>query len=105
MVEQTQLLGLPVIVLGEYRFGIRQSRRREYYEAWLEVLIAQCDVLSVEETTTRHYASVRAELKRKGRPIPANGIWIAALARQHQIPILSRDQHFDHISDVRRIAW
>jgi len=51
------------------------------------------------------YASLRASLKRSGRPIPVNDAWIAALAMQHQLPILSRDVHFDALSDVRRISW
>ena len=45
--------------------------------------------------TTLPYAPLRATLKRLGRPIPANDTWIAALAMQHGLPILSRDEHFD----------
>ena len=55
---------LPAIVLGEYRFGISQSRRRKQYEKWLEELIAATRVLPVDEETTGHYAQVRSELKK-----------------------------------------
>ena len=98
-------IALPAIVLGEYRYGIRQSRNRARYEQWLAEAIAGFQVLNVDEETAGHYAEVRAELKSKGRPIPANDLWIAALARQHRLPLLSRDGHFDLVSGLRRIGW
>lgn len=61
--------------------------------------------MALDSTTARHYADIRSELRSAGRPIPENDIWIAALARQHHLPIVSRDEHFDGISGVRRIGW
>ena len=55
--------------------------------------------------TTVPYVSLRATLKRLGRPIPANDVWIAALAVQYRLPILSQDKHFDGLSEVQRIGW
>ena len=98
-------LALPVIVLGEYRFGIRQSRHRARYNEWLRQLIPACRVLLVDEETAGRYAEIRSELKKKGRPIPANDLWIAALTRQHALPLLSRDQHFDAVRGLKRISW
>jgi predicted nucleic acid-binding protein len=48
---------------------------------------------------------VRHELRRKGRAIPGNDLWIAALARQHALPLISRDQHFDFVSGLTRTGW
>lgn len=105
IVKRTELIAIPVIALGEYRFGIRQSRRREFYEKWLDVLITQCAILSVDEVTSMHYAVVRSELKKQGRPIPANDVWIAALSRQYDSPLISRDHHFDSVPGLLRIGW
>jgi predicted nucleic acid-binding protein len=44
-------------------------------------------------------------LKQSGRPLPSNDLWIAALARQHRLPLLSRDGHFDFVSALQRIGW
>jgi tRNA(fMet)-specific endonuclease VapC len=96
---------LPVIVLGEYRFGIATSRRRRQYETWLTRGCAFWNILPVIEDTTAHYAVIRQQLKRTGIPLPANDVWIAALARQHDFPILSRDQHFDAVTGLVRISW
>jgi tRNA(fMet)-specific endonuclease VapC len=96
---------LPVIVLGEYRFGIANSRRRNEYEQWLQELISATRVLIVDDETSRHYAHVRAELKNAGRPIPSNDLWIAALCRQHHFPLMSQDKHFDAVQTLNRIGW
>ena len=99
---------IPVIVLGEFRYGMMGSRHRKLYEEWLAVHLHQFDVLATTlefNETTVPYASLRATLRRLDRPTPANDAWIAALAMQHRLPILSRDEHFDALSEVRWISW
>ena len=98
-------LHLPVIVLGEYRFGIASSRRRQQYDTWLARAHAFWHILPVIEETARHYTAIRQQLKKAGTPIPANDVWIAALVRQHELPLLSRDEHFDAIEGLIRIGW
>ena len=105
LLQRADEIAMPVIVLGEYRYGIRQSRHRTRYERWLAETVVNCRVLTVDEGTAGCYAEIRDELKRKGRPIPANDLWIAALVRQHALPLLSRDQHFDGIPGLKRIGW
>ncbi len=96
---------IPVIVLGEFRYGIAESKRRSSYEAWLESHLIDFDILSVTDVTAVAYAALRVALKRSGRPIPANDAWIAALALQHRLPVLSRDEHFDVVPDLDRKTW
>ena len=98
-------VALPVIVLGEFRYGISASRHRRQYERWLDDHLQDFEILTVTESTTRVYATVRRELKDSGRPIPANDAWIAALALEHNQPILTKDAHFDFVSGVRRFNW
>ncbi|MEO6748405.1 MAG: PIN domain-containing protein [Casimicrobiaceae bacterium] len=96
---------IPVIVLGEFRYGIAESRHRVAYEAWLNSQLPHFDILAVTDETTIAYAALQVALKRSGRPIPANDAWIAALALQHRIPILSRDHHFDAVRGLERKGW
>jgi predicted nucleic acid-binding protein len=96
---------IPVIVLGEFRYGIAQSRHRRTYESWLESQLRHFDVLAVTDVTAVTYAALRVALKRAGRPIPANDAWIAALALQHRLVVLSRDQHFDVVPGLERESW
>jgi tRNA(fMet)-specific endonuclease VapC len=96
---------IPVIVLGEFRYGIAESRHRTTYDAWLQSQLPYFDVLMVTDETAIAYAALRVALKRSGRPIPANDVWIAALALQHRLPVLSRDQHFDVVPGLERKSW
>ena len=105
VVASAERLSVPVIVLGEYRFGIAQSRHRTDYENWLREWVAAVPVLDIDEETTHFYAAIGLELKRKGKAIPANDLWIAALCRQHALPLLSRDRHFDLVAGIQRVEW
>jgi tRNA(fMet)-specific endonuclease VapC len=98
-------VAIPVIVLGEYLFGIAASRNRREYERWLKQILSLSEVLQVDEETATCYADLRSQLKDAGTPIPSNDAWIAALCRQHGLPLLSRDRHFDFVEGVRRLDW
>jgi len=105
VVAKAERLAVPVIVLGEYRMGIAQSRRRAEYENWLREWVATVTVLDIDNETTYHYAAIGLELRRSGKPIPTNDLWIAALCRQYSVPLISRDRHFDVVKDLERIDW
>jgi len=96
---------IPVIVLGEFRYGIALSRHRAAYEDWLDRHLPAFDVLTVTESTAAVNAALRVALKKAGQPIPANDAWVAALALEHRLPVLSRDQHFDLVRGIRRLGW
>jgi predicted nucleic acid-binding protein len=103
--EDAQQIAIPVVVLGEYLFGIAQSRRRTEHEQWLRVALENCVILNINDKTASKYAEVRLELKRAGTPIPPNDTWIAALCRQYALPLLSRDEHFDLVNGIQRLSW
>lgn len=105
ILREASELAVPVIVLGEYRYGIGRSRNRQRYEEWLAESIRNYRVLEVNEETAGFYAAIRSELKKSGTPIPSNDVWVAALCREHSLPLLSRDRHFDLVRGLRRIDW
>ena len=98
-------LVVPTVVLGELYFGIRQSRRRARYEGWLRRYLPMAELAVITRATASEYAEVWLQLKRSGNPIPVNDAWIAALARQHDLPVLSNDPHFDAVDGVRRLEF
>ena len=98
-------VAIPVVVLGEFRYGIAGSRHRRAYEQWLDDHLPEFEILTVTEPATLTYAQIRSALKKLGRPIPANDVWIAALALQFRLPVLSRDEHFDAVPGLRRETW
>lgn len=96
---------VPVIVLGEFRYGVAQSRHRAAYEQWLRDALVQFETLAVTARTAVVFADLRLALERSRMPIPANDAWIAALAIEYGLPVASRDRHFDAVPGVRRVDW
>jgi len=74
-------------------------------EARLEPLLREAMALALDGATAEVYADVRDKLRRAGRPIPENDLWIAALVLQYALPLVSRDLHFDFVPGLKRIAW
>src|ERR1700680_3021931 len=93
-------VAVPVVVLGEYRYGIQQSRDRKRYEQWLTETVCNYRVLDVDEDTAISYAAIRTELKRAGTPIPSNDVWIAALCRQHSFSLINPGLTFRYGSTI-----
>lgn len=93
---------LPVPVVGELRYGALNSRKATENLGKVEGLVARCQVLNVTTATADVYARLRLDLKQKGRPIPENDLWIAALCVEHQVPLAASDAHFDAVDGLRR---
>jgi len=91
--------------LGEYLFGITQSRHQAALQVWLDALLEHAETLLPDRATLPFYAEIRRQLKADGKPIPANDCWIAALAKQHRLPVVSLDKHFDAVKGMQRISW
>ena len=96
---------LPAPALGELRFGALNSARHDENLARLERFEQQCLVLAVTRETTVAYAQVRWALKRLGKPIPENDLWIAALCIEHSIPLATRDAHFREVDSLTLISF
>jgi tRNA(fMet)-specific endonuclease VapC len=105
LVQTAPRVTVTIISLGEYAFGISQSRYRAELESWLDALLLKVDVLVLEKKTLPFYADVRRQLKAAGTPIPANDCWIAALAKQHRLPIITKDKHFEFVDGLKFINW
>lgn len=105
-VEQAEYVYMPLTVLGELRAGFAYGTQREKNERILTNFLNtyRVEVLCPDDQTTFFYADLYAFLRKKGRPIPTNDIWIAALAIQHNLCLLDRDSDFDHIPQLVRVT-
>jgi tRNA(fMet)-specific endonuclease VapC len=104
LVNETEL-ALPAIVLGEYLYGIQQSRLRAAYKTWIQANLPFFDLLPIIRETAERYSEIRHELKTAGTPIPTNDLWIAALARHHRMRLVTRDAHFRAIQGLHILVW
>jgi tRNA(fMet)-specific endonuclease VapC len=93
---------LPVAVVGELRYGALNSRRADENVAEVERLVARCRILDITLATAEVYARLRLDLKKKGKPIPENDLWIAALCVEHQVKLAAVDSHFDAVDGLQR---
>lgn len=91
---------LPVIVVGELIYGALNSTHAEQNLDRHKRLIHRSRILEISESTANTYAKTRMGLKKKGKPIPENDLWIAAVCIEHKIPLLSNDAHFKEIDNL-----
>jgi tRNA(fMet)-specific endonuclease VapC len=99
VMQRSETVAMPVVVLGELHSGFRAGTRRIQNEELLMRFLGKTSVriLNVTEETALHYAEVDVFLRKKGRPIPRNDVWIAALAIEHGMQLLTLDEHFQAI--------
>ena len=105
-IQMADTINLPFVVLAELRSGFLCGSRARQNEQYLVRFLnsERAEVLYADENTTHHFAQVFAQLRKQGTPIPANDLWIAALAIQHDLLLYSRDKHFDNLAQIARIG-
>ena len=103
--SNVSLVYVPVIVLGELYYGAYKSNQTEERIIQVEGLEQKVVLLDCTKRTARIYGKIKDELRQKGKPIPENDIWIAAIAREHQLVLATRDKHFDEVKGLRLEKW
>ena len=105
LIDEADVIILPVTVLGELLYGALNSGKTEYNEQIIKKFAAYSLVMQVDEAVTTRYARVRFNLKKRGTPIPENDIWIAAACLELEVPLLSQDAHFKHVEGLDVCGW
>lgn len=105
----SRLLGrevfIPSIVLGELYFGAQKSASVATNVARTDTFSTEVSVFGCDTATARQYGQIKNALRARGHPIPDNDIWIAAIALQHDLILLSRDRHFGVIAGLVVETW
>jgi tRNA(fMet)-specific endonuclease VapC len=93
---------VPVIVLGEIRAGFLRGRRPADNETRLQWFLSQDGVtaLAADPSVSHRYAAIHRALRKRGRPIPTNDLWIASIAIEHGLVLYTRDAHFAHVQGL-----
>lgn len=104
-VRASSSLYLPQPALGELYCGAHLSQNPGKHLAQIRTFLGAVGLLSPGLGTAEQYGRLRAQLARAGTPIPENDIWIAALALEHQLPLATRDVHFDFIAELPVLKW
>lgn len=96
---------VPAVAIGELYYGAHHSARVEKNLRQVGEFAATSTVLSVDLVTAEHYGHIKNKLKTKGNPLPENDVWIAAIAQQHSLTVVTRDQHFKEIDGLLLEEW
>jgi tRNA(fMet)-specific endonuclease VapC len=92
---------LPSIALGELCYGARKSGRPQHNLSHVQALAEQLTIVECGAQTAWHYGEIKEQLRAKGRPIPDNDLWIAAIAKEHGLTLWTRDNHFAEVPDLQ----
>ncbi len=102
LIRRADIIGIPVPVLAELRYGFLAGTQGRRNEAFLLKFLdsARVKILVCDEQTSHHYSEIKLQLKKQGTPIPINDVWIAALTLQHAMTLLTYDKDFKNIPQI-----
>src|SRR5208283_2862600 len=100
--KTVEYIGVNIVVLGEllsgFKGGNKEATNKKEFEQFLDS--PRVNVIQLDEETAEFYAKVYWDLKRKGKPVPTNDLWVAASAMRHGLALFSYDEHFDNIDGL-----
>jgi tRNA(fMet)-specific endonuclease VapC len=101
-VQQATKILIPLVVYGELLAGFAAGSREEHNRQELAAFLAspRVDLVPIIADTAERYAVIYAYLRKKGRPIPTNDLWIAASAMEHGALLLTADGHFTYVTQI-----
>jgi tRNA(fMet)-specific endonuclease VapC len=99
-VNQIEVIYVPVIVIGELYFGANRSNQLQKRTSEIEQLEKMVTILEISRTTAQIYGRIKEQLLEKGKPIPENDIWIAAIAAENEMVLITRDGHFEQVDGI-----
>ncbi len=96
---------VPMIVVGELFFGVHKSARIEQNRRRLLNFLDLISIVAVDVEVAETYGRIKTQLRRIGKPIPENDMWIAATAMRHRLPLIANDNHFRNVEGLTLIRW
>jgi len=103
-IENLTELYISAITLGELLYGAENSGNRSKHLKQVNEFANICRIIKIDDETAKIYSRVKSELKKTGKPIPENDIWIAATAIQNNLALIASDVHFTFIKELKRLS-
>ena len=99
-------LAIPAMVLGELRYGVEKSERRDANERLLDTLLESLPVMHTTDAIMRRFAELKASLESKGGRIDDADVLIAATALTYDCPLVTANvRHFSRFSGLDLLDW
>jgi tRNA(fMet)-specific endonuclease VapC len=103
--ETPERLCLSVVTEAELLFGVAKRPQARKLRIAVDELLAVIEVLSWNSATSRRYDTIRTELKRRGKPLGALDLLVAAHAVQHDAVLVTNDRAFVAVPGLRLEDW
>jgi tRNA(fMet)-specific endonuclease VapC len=102
VIRRLDFIGIDITVMAELNAGFRGGTKEVKNRNELELFLnnPRVHILNHEPETAEFYSLIFHDLKKHGTPIPTNDIWIAAVAMQHGLALLTLDEHFSKIDGL-----
>ena len=102
-IEEASSFYLPSIAYGELYYGFKLGERFEKNTKRLEKFISQFQVEIIDVTTfvAKKFGDIFTSLRKKGKPIPTNDIWIAASCMEVGGMLITADSHFKEVDQIQ----
>lgn len=103
--SHTDTFAISTTILSELYYAAYAGSRRALNLRNIQILLDHIPLLPFDMAAAEEYGRIRAELKTKGRPIPGTDAQIAAVARLHNLTILTADRHFGYVDGLAVENW
>jgi tRNA(fMet)-specific endonuclease VapC len=104
LLQKIEKAYIPVIVKGELFFGAYKSARRDSNMELFRNVLSKFEIIPIDgDDIPVSYALIKSDLEKKGKPIPENDIWIAAIAHVYGLSVATFDGHFSDISQIELV--
>jgi len=101
--ERIDSVFIPVIALGELAYGASKSSKKEYNLKLFSEFAGEYPALNINGKVAAAYGQIKYDLVRQGVNIPENDIWIAAIAVNNDLELLTCDKHFENIPGLQSV--
>ncbi len=101
LIEKMSDIFISAIVIGELYYGAFNSSHKKRNLKKLEEFIIVSSIIEINTETSKYYGEIKVELKKIGKPIPENDLWIAAIANQYNLTLITKDKHFKNVKSLK----
>jgi len=104
IIRNIEVIGVNTVIIGELLGGLMIGSKSDINRQQLQQFInsPRVKIFSIDQYTAEYYALIYSQLRRKGKPIPTNDMWIAATVIQHDLSLFTYDTDFQYIDNLNQ---
>lgn len=105
IIDPSGFILVPLAVVGELLYGAHHAGNPNAQLTRVRAFVSRTEIIYPDQETAEIYSREKARLRRTGRMIPENDLWIGATALQYALPLATRDAHFHELDGITVVSW